>query len=105
MNESQQEKHSFTSMKTLNLEVPQDLDLSFTVTISARAGSTASTSVGNSDLLSVTALAVSGTVARIAVASAADLSLGLSNGVTIAVARRALAVNSSDAIRDGGVHF
>ena len=92
-------------MKTLNLEVPQDLDLSFTVTISARAGGSTSTSVGNSDLLSNTTLAVSPTVARIAVASAVDLSLGLSNGVTIAVAGRTLAVNTTDTVRDGGVHF
>ena len=59
----------------------------------------------NSDLLSDATLAVSATVARIAVTSAADLSLGLSNGVTIAIARRALAVNTADTVRDGRVHF
>jgi len=81
------------------------LDSAFTFAVSARASSAASTSVGNSDFLARAAVAVGSTVARAAGAFIADLSLGLSVRVAIAVARRALAVNTADTVRDDLVHL
>ncbi len=79
------------------------LDGAFTFAVSARASSTASTSVGDSDFLASAAVAAGSAIARTARAFIADLSFGMR--VAIAVAWRALAVNTTDAVRDGLVHF
>ena len=61
--------------------------------------------MGSSDLLSNATLAVGATIARIATAFAADLSFGLSNGVTIAIARGTLAVKATGAgVRENLIH-
>jgi len=79
------------------------LDIAFTVTGSTRASSAANTSVRSGDLLARTTVAVGSAIARAAGAFIANL--GLSKRVTIAVARRALAIKTTDTVRDDFVHF